>query len=259
MPNLTVALRRRFGVEIECGIEGQSYTSVLQKLLSEKNGFSRGWYGKTDGSGLEVCTPILQGREGFDELRRAYKALHEAGAYTTIADGMHVHLEAKEFVKQPERCAALLESWVDNQEAIYQMVAPWRRNSTMCLPWSKAMVQRLRERGAFDGGYHDLTFKLFKPTIEVRLHEGTLDYEVAEAWIRFMMRFVDRALKRPVKPMGEGACDALLKTLRTPQKQREKIAQKIAAQHANDRQRGGFKHKADGYAHEHRDGIKGGL
>lgn len=284
---LPAALNRRFGVEIECGVPGKTYGTVLSSILSEKNGFSKGWYGKSDGSGVEVCTPILKGREGFDELKRAYEALNKAGAFVSIADGMHVHHEVAELKTEPERAIVMLREWVTHHDAIYEMIAPWRHGSSMCRPWTMAQVNKLKvaprmeyvykdgsyrgvlqevpntkELHGIDSGYKDLTFRMpyresENPRIEVRLHEGTLDYEAAEAWIQFVQRFLHRALKQDVEPLGAAERAALLSKLRMPQKLQDKVAAKIADGHITPVHKGTFDRKATGHANIARDGIEG--
>jgi hypothetical protein len=42
-------------------------------------------------------------------------------------------------------------------------------------------------------------------SIEIRLHEGTMNYEEAESWIKFGQSFIDSVSgrKRPLKPLTD--------------------------------------------------------
>ena len=208
--------QRKFGVEIECGLEGG--LPKAKALFTPANGFSPGWTYKADGSGVEACTPILQGAKGFGELKRAYDILNVNGAYVTEADGMHVHLDAPEFRGNGALTAFLLESWLNNRTQILQMVSKRRRNSSMCKPWTKAIIADIKA-GTADVGYHsgeyrDLRYRSIIGTFEVRLHEGILDFVQARAWIMFLQRFFYKVAQdgKNLPPLKND--DALFEALR---------------------------------------------
>src|SRR5512146_2669600 len=113
---VALAHERAFGVEIECGISG------MCRRVSEVLGFGTfrdgypiyekgGWTIGSDGSGVELRTPPLQGEDGFEEIREVMAKLKAEGAYVTRLDGLHIHHDAPEFIDNPHACLQLVRSW----------------------------------------------------------------------------------------------------------------------------------------------------
>ena len=241
---------RTFGIEIECGSPWrnrprtynawsgycrscQEYTSTCDHATERpENSITRtrnllieaglpAWAEDVgfDGTELEIRSPILQGTEGFRELRRAFKLLNDEGFYTTRADGSHIHIGAEDFMGNKELIEKLAESWTNNQDNIFQLVHPIRRNRGACPAWSDAKVERLKQTGRVSGrdalNLCNVTQNnRNQPTVEFRLHEGTLDIDAIESWIRFGMKLMDGVLtrKRPIAKCNDA--DALVKRLR---------------------------------------------
>lgn len=197
---------RRFGVEVECGLKGDS--DRAKELFEEVD--LRGWDIHTDGSGVEACSPILQGEEGLTTLQQAMSVLLEGGAYITNADGLHVHHDAPEFIAKPGLILRLVQSWRANEERIHEMVAPMRRDYLCCPSWTDETYGLLEqwasgacppgmgvrnERGPHIGR-KDLNISAIAKhgTVEIRLHEGCLDFDTAAAWIAFGQKFIDKVL-----------------------------------------------------------------
>lgn len=160
-----------------------------------------------DGSGVEIPSPILRGREGLRELQQVMELLSSNGFYVTQSDGMHVHHDAPEWVEDDSLVAHTLEMWEENLPLIHKFVAPNRATSSMCRSYKNASyaweleqwenfkqtkdISLLREKfRALNIGKLDYTGSL-----EIRLHEGTLDFQKAAAWIRFGQAFLNFSLK----------------------------------------------------------------
>jgi len=227
---------RRFGVEIECGLAGG--TNAARRLFgfpSDSYYRSRndGWAIDYDGSGVELKTPILQGEEGYKTIRWAMKRLKDAGAYVTTHDGLHIHHDAPDFESNPAGCLQLVDSWRNNLHAIHEMVAPRRRQSGACPSWGDYDYEILLawsngSRGYLDLNRNDLNLAALDEhgSIELRLHEGTLDAEVAISWIQFGQRFLHEASKR-VRPIKFSATDAdLMSRIRLSKAARAILAEK---------------------------------
>lgn len=232
---------RRFGVEIECNFKkGLGYRDerdqraealgILSGLISR--GFiHEDWIEDVgyDGSGLEVRSPILSGARGFSELRAVMTTFVENGCATNGSDGMHVHHDAPEFVSSQELAVKLVKSWVANEEFIESFVHPSRPNSWACArDWSPNSVEFLEGKRAnnYGGSPVDDYGRVISPngrgalnlaslrehgTIEIRLHEGTVNYAEAAAWIRFGQAFIDSVAKRK-RPMRKVTGSAQLLT-----------------------------------------------
>lgn len=213
---------RPFGVEIECGLQGGTeqacdlfdiaYNDYYDEIDEDQN--DEGWSVDSDGTDVEVRTPILVGEAGFSKLRWAMETLKNAGAYVTNADGMHVHHDAPEFVANPASTLQLVKSWRNNELAIYDLVATRRRGSAMCPTWAESHFEMLEAWAKGDTSYlsigrNDLNVASLTRhgSVEVRLHEGTLDADVAIAWVKFGQQFIFDTLQSidPMEPVANAA------------------------------------------------------
>lgn len=237
---------RRFGIEIECNFQHadgpgnylgdqrqrERAVSLMSGLISR--GFiGAGWVDDVgfDGSGIEVRSPILGGKRGFQELEAVMTTFTENGGEATDADGMHIHHDSPEYVHSVELCARIVKSWKANEEFIESFVHPSRHNSWACpRDWSDPMIEMLEgKRSRYYGDTTDRDGRVISPcsrgalnlsslrehgSIEIRLHQGTLDYSEAAAWIRFGQAFIDAVAKRKT-PMRKVTGNAqLLKSIR---------------------------------------------
>lgn len=110
---------RRFGVEIEHG-NPAGWLEVGKKVRRK---FPRWDNTGSDGSGVEVRSPILRGQSGLDELGEVMEFLTEIGGYVSQSDGMHVHHDARDFVPRnlnfkPRYTPAVY----DNTPAVYDNI-----------------------------------------------------------------------------------------------------------------------------------------
>lgn len=202
---MTQISNRGFGVEIECGIDPEVASDVLGQ-----NGLR--WDIDEDGTWSEIRTPVLRGREGLDTLKRAFDLLKGAGAYVTDSDGMHVHHDAPEFGGRrgynKELLLRLVKSWGSCTDVIDNLVAP-DRVGVWAAPkaWEAHKLADFENALLdFDDGYDyrlyaqrgDLNVNSldYHGSLEIRQHQGTLDYEVAEAWILFGQRFIESVVGR---------------------------------------------------------------
>lgn len=202
---------------------------VAAHLLST-NGFEH-WLDDIhpDGSGVEIPSPVLRGPQGLRELRNVMQLLSENRFRAGGADGLHVHHDAPEFTDEG-LLAHTVELWEDNFDHITRFVDPARRGTSWASP-----------RNGTDGSYYlgtnrswD-TFKQTKklenlpswrtcalnitpitnryrghePNIEIRLHEGTLDFRKAAAWIHFGQAFLWAAKRSYHKREVRQCADAL--------------------------------------------------
>lgn len=191
---------RKFGVEIECGLRGgpRRAEEVLER--GGMNHWNEG-YIHSDGSGVEIPSPILQGRSGLMELKKVYELLQEAGAYVTTSDGMHVHHDAPEFVDNQDNVERIVETWAANVPNINKLVHHSRRNNGACHNgWNEDTIKQLKSDGERVYHWHrgalNISSLTEHGTIEFRQHEGTLDFDIAAAWIRFGQAMMDSVLRR---------------------------------------------------------------
>ncbi len=196
---------RLFGVELEFGNGNFSPGSLSEHL--RRNGFNRfsGNIGR-DGSGIELRTPVLNGTKDLKELKSLVYYLNEIGCYTTQNDGLHVHHDAPEFYNNKPMLVKLLKSWFENQSEIEKLIVPRRRKSGHCPDIQAAHISSFESRnwGTMKDNINytlprgNLNLKALNRhrTIELRYHEGTLDWDHIESWVRFGQSFLNGVVKR---------------------------------------------------------------
>jgi len=247
-----------FGVELECLIpEGWTRDALAQKIReagiecnaeSYNHTVRTGWKVVTDASvggranlrGIEVVSPILRGEEGFDHLRKICLILTEINAKITKTCGLHVHVDAREdsveFFKNLVRLYASAEPVIDS------FMAPSRRGSTntYCQPVriNHAMMDQattiddVAYASSQQPGRHNYraasrSRKLnLQPywqhgTVEFRQHQGTIDAQKADHWVRFCLRMVLAA--RAGRTIGS-SMDLLMQTVEATQTEQDYFA-----------------------------------
>lgn len=217
--------QRRFGVEVEHFIPGTRQTTEDALRKAKLNWRSHHEYqspGVVGHTAMESVTPILKGEKGFAELKRGLEVLKDAGAKVTTGSGTHVHHDAPEFINNKELQARLVESWANNEKYIYKFVAARRRNGSYCPRiWTKGTIDRLKASdgryGSYYGGRGDLNLSALYEhgSIEIRLHEGTLDYDEIESWVKFGQYFLSAVIQRKRPFVCRDEAD-LLKRTRVP-------------------------------------------
>jgi hypothetical protein len=202
--------------------------------LLRSNGFSS-WcdYIHPDGSGVEIPSPVLQGVDGLNELREVMELLKRNGFYTTEADGLHVHHGAEDFLSNEVLMARLVEMWEENLPHIHRLVNRSRRHNDYCASrieltptaWEKfKRDKRLASLGY--GRFFGLAIR--SQTVEFRLHQGTLDFEKAAAWIQFGQEFLEMT-KRKSSAYTCASVNGLLRMVGTSRKTNRTLRVKAAA------------------------------
>lgn len=235
---------RKFGVEIECGFHQPLSISALRSVM-EGVGLTDWTFGH-DGTYIETRTPHLSGRAGLNILEKGMTLISELGGYVTVDDGLHVHHDAPEFVNDFDAILKLVRSWHLNQPAINQMVDESRADyHDVCPPWDNEQIRFLEENRTLAESHRN-TLNIASlsrlGTIEIRQHEGTLDYDEAEAWILFGQTFIENVLESHEPTPDLGSTDKLLAHIKLAEKSgaflRNKAAsrvQKFPEGHDNDR------------------------
>lgn len=232
--------KRTFGVEIECGHPRFDCDNVCDRMRAE--GFRVRWgsaspdtYGiGSDGSGIEVRTPVLSGARGFKELTRIMDYLFDLGCYVTKSDGMHVHVGAAAFKEDVEAARILARTWYNNQALISRMCSQHRLKAHYSRPWKEHYIPRLGnvvypgktyQHQAWGPKTRGLSFsKLnYGETVEFRMHEGCLDASKAVAWVQFCQALVDHAATERKVLTCARSKTALLDAVGVPETVRAKL------------------------------------
>lgn len=161
------------------------------------------WTAVYDGSvrGAEVVSPILNDAR-LNEASTVARLLLGAGASVDRTTGFHVHVGFDSFGNTfDERLNTLANfyiNWHTAHETIGTLVAPSRLNNRFCkvrtVAEAHATAERIRAGHIGIGDrYVSLNLESFDRhgTIEVRLHQGTLNGRKAIAWTEFIAGLVD--------------------------------------------------------------------
>lgn len=240
---------RTFGVEIECGHDSLYYGNIATRLRTAgfkvANGYAdnpgyKKYSVSSDGSGIEVRTPILSGDEGYEELDHVMNHLNKLGCWVSMRDGMHVHIGAKFLQDDEDAVECLARTWERNQHLIGRMCSSHRTGRGSCPRLNADEIADLgKPRKEHHGVYYgDNTGKWWgarkslnlqniphKGTVEFRLHEGCLDPKKAIAWVQFCQHLVDYA-ESERKVFTCQTKRSFLKTLGVPQETVDVLAKR---------------------------------
>ena len=196
---------RTFGVEIECGGPRER----IMNALRDKLGLNLYVHG--DGSGNEIDSGVLKGERGIKQLKRIMDVIRDAGGWTSMSDGMHVHHGAWEFYQNHDLQVRLIRNWLNMENAIESIIAPYRRDDygSCARQWNRYNAPTLatytvpQSRGKLNlNNLHPSSNQGSNArTIEFRSHEGSLHSEYAAAWVRMTQALIERTVevKRPFR------------------------------------------------------------
>lgn len=233
-------LKYKYGVEIEITerkadgspIERSEIARAINSkgVAAEVQGYNHNtqnvWKVITDSScGFEIVSPILEGQDGLNQLKKVTEALNEVGAQVNINCGLHVHIDGRDLTKQQiGRVVLWYAKW---EKAIDAMLPASRRANSnrycqsldyVVKPLSDALWQN-NHRIKFwsnpvgwvdgvNGRYSKVNLNSYirYGSIEFRQHSGTTEFEKISNWIMLLQRFVARAIEttpayKPLTPV----------------------------------------------------------
>lgn len=204
-----LGLARKFGVEMELIFPSNVGRDRLNGALAAAGVGS--WRCKTDGSlsagagkvGWEVVSPILRGQDGIDQIEKVCRVVQELGATINRSCGLHVHHDVADADVTDLKNVGT--GWVNNQSLIDGLVSASRREggSYYCRPLTgsdMAVINRARTLEEMQhvrvDRYRTLNFKAYGRfgTLEVRQHQGTMNFEKIRTWIMLGKAIIDTAI-----------------------------------------------------------------
>jgi hypothetical protein len=193
-----------FGLEFEvAGISTSAASAALNRGGIEcieparQHQLHEAWSSVYDGSvrGAEVVSPILD-EVRLNEASTVARLLLGAGGKVDRTTGYHVHIGAAALTH--DNIANWYLNWNLLHDAIGVLVAPSRLNNGYCRPVSRdraeANASRIRGGNISDLNgerYQSFNLESFQRhgTLEIRLHQGTLNGTKAVAWAKFIDSF----------------------------------------------------------------------
>lgn len=233
-----------FGVEIEClvpvGLRGYNIAAAITEAGIECNTevynhtTRRTWKIVTDGSlgnisrGIELVSPPLTGVDGFRQIRKVCDVLVAKRCKISSKCGLHIHIGAASETISTLRNVAKLYKYFQN--AINSFLSPSRHDNTYCrrirhssrLDGADTMTDLLvaLDHSAFEARsvnrYRVVNFQSFLQhrTIEFRQHQGTIEADRVENWLRFCLRMMVAARSLPADAFQGDSLDRLFNVLK---------------------------------------------
>jgi hypothetical protein len=151
-----------------------------------------------EGHGVEI-TILFNTKYGFEPLHKLCKALDKAGCYVNETCGLHVHLDARH-LKRPsvERVGASLGH---SLPILKYLVPKSRQKNTYCELRVSKLVKITTLAGNNEERYCAINLTSYPKykTIEIRLHQGTIDSKQIQSWIELLRVISNAKLTSPLK------------------------------------------------------------
>lgn len=213
--NFEFEFTRKFGIEIEFFGANTSLTqnfinAGLEVRTESYNHTNRPhWKFVSDASirGLnaqEMVSPILQGKEGLTDFRKACKALRQSNAQVNTTCGVHVHLDANDY--SIENFKTLVKNQFFIEEQIDKIMPSSRRANTnrYCKGFKSLgratlfakidSCQTVNQMAQYFGSrYYKLNLQSFQRhgTVEFRQHGASTNFLKIKNWILICARLVE--------------------------------------------------------------------
>lgn len=140
-----------------------------------------------DGSGYELRVLCTEKDLSFI-MTKVANVLKKAKAYVNKSCGLHVHLDMRQ--RNAAQCAAALLS---KQNEMTTLVPKERLGSKYCKLTKATNIDKALKNGNLSR-YKAINLSSYKElkTIEVRLHEGSVDYKEIVNWCRYLIGVVSK-------------------------------------------------------------------
>lgn len=197
--------KRYIGVEIEAERKAKSTIEILKKDCFDYTCC------KHDGSlsnGDEITLNPTNGDLLYKRIREVCKGLQEGNYIASKRCGLHIHIDTRGLTKEQIRniflCYGIFERY------FFEMVEPARRTNQYCYPvegkldLNKIMsnfIEYVTCQTEHDRYYWANVTRAFegRNSLEIRLHQGTLNPEEIIKWIKIHLRLFEWALNSDVK------------------------------------------------------------
>lgn len=231
----TSTSNRKFGVELEINsfdgkskpdgggpVKGMDYVCNLISGNTTEGAEVRGWENTNNNSrwvvkpdsscGMEICTPPLIGWNGLEKLLKVVEALSNDSKIKS--DGrcsVHVHVDFSDLTE--DQIAQVLMWYIKCEPVIMDAVPECRKRNRYCqfigMTTQFSHEERYTAQDIInrmgDVKYYSMHSKALRKgserrTVEFRVMEGEgcRNAYLIKNWIRFLLHFVDMALRKPI-------------------------------------------------------------
>lgn len=196
-------LNLNYGVEIEISSSSKFDDYDIKYWLESKD---LDWKVEEDSScGWEVISPILNGYDGYEQIKKVTRILKKLNCYVNKDCGLHIHIGAENL--SIENIHKVVSRYYYNQALIDSFIPKSRHynyfsnplddtfsrhflNGNVCVDSISGLIAYQYNRYS-----HVNLYPLRKyGTIEFRQHQGTLDATKIVNWIEFLKHFVEHSV-----------------------------------------------------------------
>ena len=159
---------------------------------------------------FELVSPILQGNEGLEQLRKVSEVLESLKTKINKTCGLHIHFDAVDF--DISTWKRLYKNYASIEDIIDSFMPESRRknNSSFCRSMRvdnfKSLIDAVSSTSdarlglaalewdiTYNSRYYKLNTQSYwrHKSVEFRQHSGTVNYEKISNWILFLARFIE--------------------------------------------------------------------
>jgi len=192
-----IGSRRFFGLELETS-RSENYKTIMK---------DSDWGYQPDGSisGMEFVSPPMQGNNGYRSIQRFTRLAREHDFRVNRACGFHLHIDVSE----------LSEELLNNMSLAYQLTYPaWKslvsrnRHTNRYCYYRPMTKDNLKSYYFMDSGRDKFFWSSMSNihhygTVEIRLHQGTLNFSKIINWVRAHLRFVDWTISKSTSEISD--------------------------------------------------------
>lgn len=176
--------------------------------------------GKPDDHGWEIASFKAFGESDLNHICDVAHALEESGCMVNKNCGLHIHADVSDF--STIQMGSLLNRWIKIEKFLLKMMPDHRKDNFHCKPITSKLNIRNLKTSSPEGTWNLIKPKVFKthnnpqkrftinlinyakfikykkssrPTIELRLPEGTLNWEDVFNWTYFYLNFIKFSFK----------------------------------------------------------------
>lgn len=214
--NFNFEFSRKFGIEIEFfGAQDRTLTqnfitAGLEIRTESYNHTTRpNWKFVSDASIIgnnakELVSPVLQGKEGLRDFRKACKALRQSEAKVNKSCGVHVHLDANDYSIENFRTLLKNQYLVENQIDKIMPISRRANANRYCQGFRSNVQNTFFQKidscrtineltGIFRTRYFKLNLQSFQRhgTVEFRQHGASTNFLKIKNWILICARLVE--------------------------------------------------------------------
>jgi hypothetical protein len=203
--------KRFVGLELETENESNEDAEYIEiddadEILKNDDDLKTTWRAKGDGSlnnGIEFISKAINGDLLLSEIKTATQKISNMGLIVNKNCGFHIHIDARDLKENDLKKVYVVYTTFEKE--FLKMVAKSRLNNHYCQKLEKDYFNLDKpsfiEKFVNGGRYKTINFNAYSKhkTIEIRIHQGTLNADKIQKWILLNLCLFEFALKSDLK------------------------------------------------------------